>query len=266
VWFKPTATGPRNGTMNIVDNSPTSPEAISLVGYGENPIATVTPTSLNFGNQQVSTISPPAGVTVTNTGVGVLTITGAALRGVNPEDFSYTLSPAAPVSLQPGQAVVFSVRFAPLVTGIRTATLQLFDNATNSPQSVFLTGNGILPADLAIAMTAKATIGNPLLKTQSTLTYTIQITNTTATAAYNATVNTTVPEGASLVGMVPSQGACTPLKTPVGSVRCSLGSLAAAGAATVTLTTTYPGKVLPNTATVTSLLDPNSANNTATVP
>src|SRR5262249_29912548 len=188
------------------------------------------------------------------------------LRGVNPEDFSYTLSPAPPGSLQPGQAVVFSVGFAPRVTGIRTATLQLFDNAANSPQSVFLTGNGILPADLAIAMTANA-LGNPLLKTQSNVAHTIQVTNTSATGAYNVTVNTTVPagEGSSLVSLVPS-GTCTHLKTPVGSIRCSLGSFAAAGAATVMLTTTYSGTVLPNNATVTSLLDPNSANNTATVP
>ncbi|HJZ72395.1 MAG TPA: choice-of-anchor D domain-containing protein [Vicinamibacterales bacterium] len=70
VWFSPTTTGSRTGTITIVDNSPSSPESVSLSGYGINPIATLSPTSINFGNQQVSTISVPAGVTVTNTGVG----------------------------------------------------------------------------------------------------------------------------------------------------------------------------------------------------
>jgi uncharacterized repeat protein (TIGR01451 family) len=267
VWFKPTAIGPLTGTMSIIDNSPTSPETVSLSGYGINPIASISPTSINFGNQQVNTISAASALTLTNTGVGVLTITGAALRGVNPEDFSFTLSPAPPVSLQPGQAVVFGVRFTPRFAGIRTATLQLFTNALNSAQSSFLTGNGILPADLAITMSAKVTPANPFLKTASSLVYTMQVTNTSPNGAYNAAVNSTISAGTTVVSAQTSQGSCKLVKDTVGaSMTCSLGSLAGGGAVIVTLTTTYPGKIVSNTATVTSTLDPNSANNTATVP
>jgi uncharacterized repeat protein (TIGR01451 family) len=267
IWFNPTATGVRTGTMTIADNSLTSPETVAFNGNGVNPIATVTPTSINFGNQQVNTTSAANAVTVTNTGVGTLTISGASLAGVNPEDFSFTLSPAPPVSLQPGQAVVFGVRFTPRVTGIRTATFQLTTNALNSGQSTFLTGNGILPADVAIAMSAKATPPNRLSDT-STLTYTIQVSNTSPNGAYNVNVTAGVPTGTTFISAVTSQGSCKLVKPPLGaaSTSCSLGTLAGAATATVVVTTSYPGTIPANKATVASLLDPNSANNTASTP
>ena len=209
----------------------------------------------------MNTTSAASAVTVTNTGIGTLTITGASLRGVNPEDFSFTLSPPLPVALQPGQAMTFGVRFTPRVIGIRTAIFQVATNVLNSGQSTLLTGNGILPADLAIAISAKATLTTRLFETTSTLTYTITVTNTSVTGAYDANVNAGVPSGTTLISAVASQGSCKLVKLVLGasSANCSLGTLAGGAVATVVVTTSYSGTIPVNKATVTSLLDPNSA-------
>jgi hypothetical protein len=44
--------------------------------------------------------------------------------------------------IAPGASCKFGVRFAPTVTGSLTAAINLIDNATNSAQSVALTGTG----------------------------------------------------------------------------------------------------------------------------
>jgi len=162
----------------------------------------------------------------------------------------------SPISLQPGQAIALGVRFTPRVTGIRAATLQLATNALSSGQSTFLTGNGILPADLAAAMSAKATLANRLSETTSTVTYTIQVTNTSLNGAYEANVDTGVPIGTTFISAVASQGSCRLVKPPLGgaSVSCGRGTLAGAAAATVVVTTTYPGTIPSNKATVTPSL------------
>jgi hypothetical protein len=44
--------------------------------------------------------------------------------------------------IQPGLSCNISVAFTPTQTGVRSGTLKIYDNATNSPQTVTLSGVG----------------------------------------------------------------------------------------------------------------------------
>ena len=107
-------------------------------------IALLSPTSLNFGNQTVGITSSPQNVTLQNTGNIKLTITSIQITGTNGGDFGEKNN--CPSSLPPNNRCQISVTFKPTTTGTRNAAVNITDNAPNSPQSVPLTGVGVVPA------------------------------------------------------------------------------------------------------------------------
>jgi hypothetical protein len=92
----------------------------------------------------VNFTSSPQAVTLTNEGNSSLTITNIQLTGANYSDFAQVNNCTQPIA--PSKSCKFQVTFTPSATGTRSAALTITDNATNSPQSVPLTGNGVLPA------------------------------------------------------------------------------------------------------------------------
>src|SRR5208283_754222 len=81
VTFTPTALGSRSGALTIADNASGSPQSAALTGTGTAPAVTLSPTSLTFGNQGVSTTSTTRTVTLTNTGTASLSISSIAISG-----------------------------------------------------------------------------------------------------------------------------------------------------------------------------------------
>jgi hypothetical protein len=140
VTFTPTGSGNRSATLNIFDNAGGSPQHVSLVGTGIGPMGTLSPTSLSFGNQNVGTTSGAKGVQLKNTGNSTLTISSIAIGGTNTTDFAQTNN--CPGSLSPGAQCNINVKFSPTGIGTRTASLNVSDNASNSPQIASLTGAG----------------------------------------------------------------------------------------------------------------------------
>jgi uncharacterized repeat protein (TIGR01451 family) len=149
ITFKPTATGTRTGAITFTDNATGSPQTVTLTGTGTGGASTltVTPSSLTFGPQAVSTTSSPLIVTVMNTGTATVNFTGFTTSGQDAEDFSVPLpntsggcSPSG--SLAAGASCTINVLFTPQAAGARTATLLIADNATGSPQMVALNGTG----------------------------------------------------------------------------------------------------------------------------
>src|SRR5437588_532616 len=78
VTFTPTASGARSGTLSLADNAAGSPQMVPLSGTGTVPYATLSRSSLDFGNQLLTTTSAPMTVTLTNTGTAALTINSFA--------------------------------------------------------------------------------------------------------------------------------------------------------------------------------------------
>jgi hypothetical protein len=166
VTFTPTATGTRTASVTFTDDAGNSPQTVSLTGTGaaDSPVASLSTTTLPFGNQLVATSSAPQTVTLTNTGNVTLTISGITITGTNSGDFSETNTCGA--SLAVNASCKINVTFTPGTVGAKSASVSLTDNAANSPQSVSLTGTGIAPAVTLSANTL--TFAGQLVTTAST--------------------------------------------------------------------------------------------------
>ncbi len=141
ITFTPTVAGTRNGILSITDNASGSPHTTSLSGTGvpaSTPGATLTPSTLSFGNQSVGTSSSTQAVTLTNSGNASLSISGISVSG----DFSETHNCGA--TLGAAASCSINVTFQPTVTGTRTGTLSVNDNASGSPQTATLSGSGVV--------------------------------------------------------------------------------------------------------------------------
>ncbi|HYF35333.1 MAG TPA: choice-of-anchor D domain-containing protein, partial [Prosthecobacter sp.] len=80
--------------------------------------------------------------TITNTGGGTLRNFKLTMIGSHANQFGITAQPTAPVAA--GDSTTFTVRFAPTVAGIRTATLQIASSdLLHSPFDIHLTGTGV---------------------------------------------------------------------------------------------------------------------------
>src|SRR5207302_223066 len=126
VTFTPTASGARTGTLSLGDNAAGSPQTVALSGNGTGPGVGLTPTSLDFGNQLLTTTSAPMTVTLTNTGTAALTINSFAASG----DFAATSTgasacPMSPTTLAAGGNCTINVTFTPTALGARTGTFSL---------------------------------------------------------------------------------------------------------------------------------------------
>jgi hypothetical protein len=98
--------------------------------------------SLAFGKVTVGQNATKT-LTVHNTGAANSLIISSAISS-DPE-FSAGSSGtcgAVPVTLAPKQSCTLAVTFTPSTTGAHSATLNLSDNASTSPQSVALKGTG----------------------------------------------------------------------------------------------------------------------------
>lgn len=113
------------------------------------PVVSLSTTSLNFPNQTVNTTSNAMSLMVTNTGTAALNITQTpTITGTNMGDF--TLQFNAPTmttcvsgtSVPPQGSCLIYVTFTPSIVGPESATLDINDNALNSPQMVALSGTG----------------------------------------------------------------------------------------------------------------------------
>jgi Bacterial Ig-like domain (group 3)/Abnormal spindle-like microcephaly-assoc'd, ASPM-SPD-2-Hydin len=151
VTFKPTATGPRTASVSVADNS------VPLTGTAVGtPTVSLSPTALTFA-------SAPQVLTLTNKGTGDLTGISVSLGGAAPGDFSRTTT--CPATLAVNATCSISVTFKPTVSGTRTATVSLTNNATGSPQLVPLTGTAVAatsPATAIISVTAFAFSSTPV--------------------------------------------------------------------------------------------------------
>jgi hypothetical protein len=113
---------------------------VSLSGTGALALASLSPTSLAFGNQSVGTTSTAQTLTLSNTGNAALSITSLALAGSNASDFAQANTCGS--SLAAGANCTIAVMFTPSVTGTRAASVGITDNASDSPQTVPLSGAG----------------------------------------------------------------------------------------------------------------------------
>jgi Beta-propeller repeat/Abnormal spindle-like microcephaly-assoc'd, ASPM-SPD-2-Hydin len=104
------------------------------------PVLSISPASLTFTAQEVSTASTAQMISLTNSGTADLTGLHIAITGTDAASFAETTQCGA--TLSAGAACSLSVVFTPSAAGALSATVTITSNATASPQTVALAGSG----------------------------------------------------------------------------------------------------------------------------
>ena len=104
---------------------------------GGSPIATLSVSSMSFGNQDVGMATADETITLSNTGSARLNVVGIAVA------LPFAQTNTCGSSLAAGATCTINVTFDPTTEGDFTSNLSITDNATGSPQTVALSGTGV---------------------------------------------------------------------------------------------------------------------------
>jgi len=125
----------------ITDNATGSPQTIPMtVSSVINPIASLSPNSVNFGNQRTNTPSTAKSVTLTNTGSTPLILSSLGVSG----NFALAAGTSCTktTTLQPGGNCALKITFTPTSRGSKSGAVTIEDNALQNTSTVSLYGNG----------------------------------------------------------------------------------------------------------------------------
>ncbi len=168
VAFAPTTAAAVSGTVSVTYPGLATPVTGAVTGTGIAPV-TINPVSLAFNTtQRVGVATAAQTVTIRNRATTALAIQSIV---TSPADYTQTNNCGA--SLAANASCTVNVIFNPHVTGSIPGTLTISDSALGSPQTVALTGAGVLATIRSLAITpATASVpkGSPL-QFQATATY-----------------------------------------------------------------------------------------------
>jgi subtilase family serine protease len=162
----------------------------------------LTPLSLAFPSEAVSTTSAAQSVTVTNTGTANLIISTVTVGGTNASDFAKSADNCTGATVTPSNSCTVSITFTPSATGNRTGSLSFFDNTANSPQTITLTGTGTMSA---IAISGVSPGSLTLVQGGSGQAVTVNLTRTNYTNSITLATST-LPTGVTATYTQPGTG------------------------------------------------------------
>ncbi|HLY63579.1 MAG TPA: DUF3443 family protein [Terriglobia bacterium] len=155
------------------------------------PAVSLSTASLTFTSQTVGTPSAAQTVTVNSTGTATLGLSGIVTTG----DFAQTNNCSS--TLAPGVSCSINIIFTPTASGTRTGTLTVTDSASNSPQTVSLSGTSsastVSLSTSSLNFATQVMVGTPSATQAITLNNTgatsLTITSIVASAGYTETDN-----------------------------------------------------------------------------
>ena len=181
--FDPTTTGARTGTATVHSNAPDV--SVALDGTGIQTSASIAPTSLAFGSQDIDDGATSAQEsTVTNTGTEPVHLAAVSLGGTNPGQFNRLTGQGADctsstVLTSNGDSCKVRAEFNPLNTGAKSATITVT--------------SGDVP-DLAVSLTGTGT-QTELSRSPATLSFGDKDIDDGGTASQTSTVKNSGTEG-----------------------------------------------------------------------
>jgi M6 family metalloprotease-like protein len=170
VTYTPVGIGVHSGTIVFTHNATGSPDTVVVSGVCEvpTPRLTLSQSQLSFGTLLVDSLKSDS-VTVTNTGTGPMNVSSISSDnpafGVTPSSFS--LAPSS------GRTVV--VTFHPGTAQAFSGSILLVHDAAGSPDSVSVSGTGVLPSPLFLVSPSTLTFG--VVQVDSTKTDSVTISN-----------------------------------------------------------------------------------------
>jgi hypothetical protein len=133
--FSPTAS---TTYLTITDSAAT--QTVLLTALVTDPQVSLSSTNLNFGNQKTGTTSSAQKVTLTNSGLTTLTLTGLTISG------NFALAPGTTCTsstvLSPGAPCYIYVNFTPTSKGFKSGTVTIKDLTLFGTQYIWLSGTG----------------------------------------------------------------------------------------------------------------------------
>jgi FG-GAP-like repeat/HYDIN/CFA65/VesB-like, Ig-like domain/FG-GAP repeat len=138
VTFDPQDRGWRRTSLTVTANTITHDQSISLFGVATS--VTLSPSSLNFGNQKVGTVSDPQVVTLTNVGNKPVSIYSLGIIGQFPQVFLQTNT--CGTSVAAGASCTINVQFAPQLTRGFIESLGVKDDGGGQTQKIQVAGTG----------------------------------------------------------------------------------------------------------------------------
>ncbi|MFN8619133.1 MAG: signal peptidase I [Chloroflexota bacterium] len=218
VRFSPTSPGAKSATVKIGSNA--GLVTADLTGTGVLPGAQLTPSTKDFGDAPISTMSSPFLFTLTNTGGSALHVSAIALTGADATQFEITGAGscvAAPtLTLDPGAGCTVAVRFRPTATGVANATLRVTSDADQAEASV--TGRGTA----ASAQLTPATFDFGSVTTGSSSAVKLFTLTNAGTAPLHVSGITPVGTDATLF-TVTTDGTCTAPSELAAGAGCTIG-------------------------------------------
>jgi hypothetical protein len=144
VAFGPKSTGSKKGAVSVNDSDPSSPQVIGVSGTGTSNVL-LTPSTVNFGNDQVGVLSGVTTITLVNNTGGKITLGKPAVT-TSSTDFvinkgKTTCTDGLPI-VNGGNCAI-GVQFKPTQLYFRSGTLIVTDTDSTSPQTVALSGTGV---------------------------------------------------------------------------------------------------------------------------
>lgn len=146
--------------------------------------------AVDFDLQPVGVESNEQVVTLTNTGIRPITLTGATVTGADAADFALGNSPCAtalsatPVTLDPGQTCRTTVTFTPTTVGPREASVTIRHDGFNDPFVLPLRGVGQTGVDTpAISFSPRSLTFAPLKVGRTSPVATVTVSNAGGQAA-----------------------------------------------------------------------------------
>jgi hypothetical protein len=182
------------------------------------PAASLSESSVDFGDVVLGLTSRTRTVTLSNAGTAPLTVSAVAISGGTAADFTKASDGCNGTTLAVGGTCTEMITFRPSYFGARSSTLSFTDNAPGSPQTVALTGAGV-----GSAAGAPYSVQSVTVKPDGTTTI-VLVPQTAGTATVTVTVPTASVSAAGRrckVGYTRIRGRCRPVNTVVGVVRAT---------------------------------------------
>jgi hypothetical protein len=139
IVFAPKTAGALSGDVSVTSSDSSTPNTVSLSGtaMAASALLTSSAPSLNFGNVTVGKATSLA-VTLTNAGNSDVTVSKVSVSGAS---FSES-GVSAGLILAPGQSATLDATFLPAAAGSTSGGVTVASNASNSPATIGLLGDG----------------------------------------------------------------------------------------------------------------------------
>lgn len=144
VAFGPQAMGALQATLEVSSDAVGGVSEAELTGEGQAPVASIAPTSHDFGDAFVGEESGTEELAIENTGTAPLEVQGATVGGSGAGQFKLDASACEGVELAPHETCTVESTFAPNAAGPASATIEVESDSFEPDPTAALEGEGIV--------------------------------------------------------------------------------------------------------------------------